>query len=178
LFEGAGGTAVHLWADGLTVVVAPISAKSGAPAAALRRAPKHLGTIGDVRAIGEPIGTRRIGLGRFRYETTAQPSTFIVRVAGIDGPVLLRHSLDTGAAFGEQHPEGWVWITDLRRLIWTSPRSLLYVRRIRTLPNNRGYAVIARLPFRFFGRVLGRAFGAQRFVSTPEQALNFAADQL
>ena len=131
-----------------------------------------------MRAIGERIGTKRIGLGRFRYETTAQPSTFIVRAAGIDGPMLLRHSLDTGKAFGEQHPEGWVWITDLRRLIWTSPRSFLYVRRIRGLPNNRGYAVIARLPFRLFGRVFGRVFGAQRFVSTPEQALTFAAEQL
>ncbi|HWW52277.1 MAG TPA: hypothetical protein VNY84_00800 [Acidimicrobiales bacterium] len=140
--------------------------------------PQRVGTMGDVRAIGEPIGTKRIGLGRFRYETTAQPSTFIVRVAGIDGPRLLRHSLDTGEAFGEQHPEGWVWITDLRRLIWTSPRSLRYVRRIRRLPNNRGYAVIARLSFRLFGRVFGRVFGAQRFVSTPEQALTFAAEQL
>lgn len=136
------------------------------------------GRSGDdrgVRAIGETLGTRRIGLGRFRYETTADPTTFIVRVAGIDGPLLLRHSLDTAEAFGEQHPEGWVWITDLRRLIWTSPRSFLYVRRIRKLPNNRGYVVIARLPFRLFGRLFGRAFGAERFVATPEQALAFAA---
>jgi hypothetical protein len=130
-----------------------------------------------VRAIGTPVGTKRIGLGRFRYETTAQPSTFIVRVAGIDGPMLLRHSLDTAEAFGKAHPEGWVWITDLRRLIWTSPRSLLYVRRIRSLPNNRGYVVIARLPFRIFGQVFGRVFGAQRFVATQEQAVAFAAEQ-
>jgi len=92
--------------------------------------------------------------------------------------MLLRHSLDTGEAFGEQHPEGWVWITDLRGLIWTSPRGFLHVRRIRKLPNNRGYAVIAHLPFRLFGRVFGRFFGAQRFVSNPEQALTFAAEQL
>ena len=129
-----------------------------------------------MRAIGEAIGGKRIGLGRFRYETTAVPRTFIVRVAGIDGPKLLRHSLDAAEAFGEQHPDGWVWITDLRGLIWTSPRSFLYVRRIRKLPNNRGYAVIARLPFRVFGRLFGRAFGAQRFVATPEQALAFAAE--
>jgi hypothetical protein len=131
-----------------------------------------------VSAIGERIGKKRIGLGRFRYETTAEPVTFIVRVAGIDGPKLLRHSLDAGAAFGDQHPEGWVWITDLRGLIWTSPRSVRYVRRIRKLPNNRGYAVIARLPFRLLGRIFGRVFGAQRFVATPDQALAFAAERL
>jgi hypothetical protein len=132
----------------------------------------------EVRAIGELIGTKRIGLGRFRYETTAEPPTFIVRVAGLDGPMLLRHSLDTAQAFGEQHPEGWVWITDIRWLIWTSPRSFFYVRRIRRLPNNRGYAVIARLPFRIVGRLLGWAFGAQQFVATPEQALAFAAEHV
>ena len=131
-----------------------------------------------VRAIGDLIGTRRIGLGRFRYETTAEPPTFIVRVAGVDGPRLLRHSLDTAAAFGEQHPDGWVWITDVRWLIWTSPRSFFYVRRIRRLPNNQGYAVIARLPFRIFGRLFGRAFGAQRFVATPDQALAFATERV
>lgn len=131
-----------------------------------------------MRRIGEPIGKRRIGLGRFRYETTASPRTFIVRVSGIDGPLLLKDALAAARTFGEENPEGWVWITDLRRLIWTSPRSLRYVRRIRKLPGNRGYAVIARQPFRFFGRVAGRAFGAQRFVATPDQALEFAASQL
>ena len=131
-----------------------------------------------MRTIGEPIGSKRIGLGRFRYETTEEPSTFIVRVAGIDGPKLLRHSLGAAEAFAEEHPEGWVWITDLRRLLWTSPRSFLYVRRIRKLPNNQGYAVIARLPFRAFGKIFGRAFGAQRFVKTPEQALAFAASKV
>jgi hypothetical protein len=127
------------------------------------------------REIGEHLGGARIGLGRFRYETTAQPRTFVVRVTGIDGPMLLKDALATAETFGAEHPDGWVWITDLRGLIWTSPRSFLYVRRIRKLPNNRGYAVIARLPFRLVGRVLGRAFGAERFVATPEQALAFAA---
>jgi hypothetical protein len=130
-----------------------------------------------VRSIGDKIGTRRIGLGRFRYETTERPTTFIVRVRGIDGPMLLRHSLAEGELFGAEHPEGWVWITDLRGLIWTSPRSFRYVRRIRSLPNNRGYAVVARLPFRLFGKVFGRAFGAERFVKTPTEALAFASER-
>ncbi|MGH9086118.1 MAG: hypothetical protein ACRDYW_11750 [Acidimicrobiales bacterium] len=81
-------------------------------------------------------------------------------------------------AFGEAHPQGWVWITDLRRLIWTSPRSFLHVRRIRRLPGNRGYVVVARQPFRLFGAIAGRAFGAERFVARPEQALEFAASRL
>jgi hypothetical protein len=130
-----------------------------------------------MRPIGVILGQRRIGLGRFRYETTAAPRTFIVRVSGIDGPMLLKDSLRRAEAFGEDHPEGWVWITDLRRLIWTSPRSFFYVRRIRKLPGNRGYVVIARLPFRLLGRIGGRLFGAQRFVATPDQALEFAAAQ-
>jgi hypothetical protein len=130
------------------------------------------------RQIGEPLGSRRIGLGRFRYETTSAPRTFVVRVSGIDGPMLLKDSLAVATTFGEQHPEGWVWITDLRGLIWTSPRSFLYVRRIRRLPGNQGYAVIARLPFRLLGKVGGRLFGAERFVSSPERALEFAATKL
>jgi hypothetical protein len=132
----------------------------------------------EMQTIGEPLGSKRIGLGRFGYETTAAPCTFIVRVSGIDGPMLLKHSLAEAERFGEAHPEGWVWITDLRRLIWTSPRSFLYVRRIRKLPGNRGYAVIARQPFRLLGNIGGRLFGAQRFVATPEQALEFAASKL
>jgi hypothetical protein len=131
-----------------------------------------------MQLIGEPLATRRIGLGRFRYEATSAPRTFIVRVSGIDGPMLLKDSLARAEAFGEAHPDGWVWITDLRRLIWTSPRSLLYVRRIRKLPGNRGYAVIARQPFRLLGAIAGRAFGAERFVATPDQALAFAASRL
>jgi hypothetical protein len=46
-----------------------------------------------MRRIGERIGKRRIGLGKFRYETTTSPRTFIVRVSGIDGPLLLKHAL-------------------------------------------------------------------------------------
>lgn len=130
-----------------------------------------------MQTIGDGLGSTRIGLGRFRYETTAQPRTFIVRVTGIDGPMLLKDALATAEAFGTEHSEGWVWITDLRGLIWTSPRSLRYVRRIRKLPNNRGYAVIARLPFRLLGRVFGRSFGAERFVATPDEALAFAAQR-
>jgi hypothetical protein len=132
----------------------------------------------DMRPIGEPLSTRRIGLGRFHYETTSAPRTFIVRVGGIDGRMLLKDSLAKAEAFGAAHPEGWVWITDLRRLIWTSPRSFLYVRRIRKLPGNRGYAVIARQPFRLLGAIAGRAFGAERFVATPDQALEFAVSRL
>lgn len=128
--------------------------------------------------IGESLGSRRIGLGRFRYESTADPCTFIVRVSGIDGPMLLKDAIGKAEVFGAQHPEGWVWITDLRGLIWTSPRSFLYVRRIRRLPGNRGYAVVARMPFRLFGKVGGRLFGAQRFVKTPDRALAFAARRL
>ena len=131
--------------------------------------------MGSTRPIGEVLGRTRIGLGRFDYETTPRPRTFIVRATGIDGPLLLKDALTAAEAFGADHPEGWVWITDLRRLIWTSPRSFLYVRRIRKLPNNRGYAVIARLPFRVLGNLLGGAIGAERFVATPEQALAFAA---
>lgn len=134
--------------------------------------------MGATTGIGEELGSRRIGLGRFRYETTARPRTFIVRVTGIDGPMLLKDALATAEAFGAEHPDGWVWITDLRGLIWTSPRSVLYVSRIRKLPNNRGYAVIARLPFRVLGRLLGRTFGAERFVATPAQALAFAAERV
>jgi hypothetical protein len=130
------------------------------------------------RQIGEPIGSRRIGLGRFRYETTAEPCTFIVRVRGIDGPMLLKDAIGKAEVFASHHPEGWVWITDLRGLLWTSPRSFLYVRRIRRLPGNRGYAVVARWPFRWFGKVGGRLFGAQRFVKTPAKALAFAASRL
>ena len=132
--------------------------------------------MSSLRGIGDVLGSTRIGLGLFQYETTAQPRTFVVRVTGIDGPLLLKDALARAEAFGAEHPDGWVWITDLRRLIWTSPRSFLYVRRIRQLPNNRGYAVIARLPFRLVGGVLGRAFGAQCFVATPDQALAFAAE--
>ena len=128
--------------------------------------------------VGEPIGSRRIGLGRFRYEATSAPCTFIVRVSGIDGPMLLKDSLTEAQGFGEAHPEGWVWITDLRRLLWTSPRSFLFVRRIRKLPGNRGYAVITRQPFRLLGSIFGRLIGAQRFVATPEEALAFAETRL
>ena len=134
--------------------------------------------MSEVEAVGEVIGSRRIGLGRFRYETTAAPCTFIVRVSGVDGPMLLKDSLAVAERFGEAHPEGWVWITDLRRLVWSSPRSFLYVRRIRKLPGNRGYAVIARQPFRLPGNGFGRLFGAQRFLATPEQALAFADSKL
>lgn len=132
----------------------------------------------EMRPIGDPLATRQIGLGRFHYETTSAPRTFIVRVSGIDGPMLLKDALAKAEVFGASHQEGWVWITDLRRLIWTSPRSFLYVRRIRKLPGNRGYAVIARQPFRLLGAIAGRAFGAERFVATPDQALEFAASRL
>jgi hypothetical protein len=134
--------------------------------------------MSEMEPVGEPIGARRIGLGRFRYETTADPCTFIVRVSGIDGPMLLKDSLVEAERFGEAHPEGWVWITDLRRLLWSSPRSFFYVRRIRRLPGNRGYAVVTRQPFRLLGSIFGRLFGAQRFVATPEEALAFAATKL
>ncbi len=124
--------------------------------------------------IGEPAGSTRTAAGRFRYETLEDPPAFIVRVAGADGPTLVKDSLVRAEEFGSSHPDGWCYITDLRRLVWSSPRNVRYIRRIRKLPNNRGYIVIAWLPVRLFLRPLRLIGGPHRIVRNPKRALQAA----
>ncbi len=128
--------------------------------------------------IGQLVGEAKRGLGRCQFETTSEPATFIVRVSGMDGPLLLKRALAEAEAFGADQTSGWVWITDARKLVWTSPRSPLLLKKVRNLPNNRGYAVIAGQPFRSIGKLMGHLYGAQRFVATPAEALQFAGEQL
>ncbi|MGH9137478.1 MAG: hypothetical protein ACRD0G_10585 [Acidimicrobiales bacterium] len=128
-----------------------------------------------MRSIGEVIGSQRRPLGRFQYETVEDPPAFIVRASGAVGPKLFKDSLARAEEFGAAHPEGWVYIADLRRELWPSPRNLRYLRRVRKLPNNRRYIAVAPLPFRVALRPLRLIGGPHKVVRSPKRALKAAA---
>jgi len=128
-----------------------------------------------MRSIGEVIGSKRRPLRRFTHETVDDPPALVVRAAGAVGPKLFKDSLARAEAFGAAHPEGWCYVADLRRELWPSPRNLRYVRRVRKLPNNRGYIVIAHLPARLALRPLRLIGGPHKVVRNPKQALKHAS---
>lgn len=131
----------------------------------------------DDTTIGDPVGSARRRLGRFDYESMEDPPAFIVRASGADGPALVQDSLVRAESFGLAHPAGWCYLTDTRRLWWGSPRNVRFIRRIRRLPNIRGYVVIARLPLSLLLMPLRLIGGPDAVVRTPERALQLAAER-
>ncbi|MGH9186496.1 MAG: hypothetical protein ACRD0U_11870 [Acidimicrobiales bacterium] len=121
------------------------------------------------------IGSKRRPLGRLRYETSEDPPAFVVRGAGAIGPALVRDDLARAQTFGAAHPAGWCYVADARWVVWPSPRIVRYVRRIRRLPNVRGYLLVARLPVRLAVRPLRLVGGPHKAFRSLDRALVDAA---
>jgi hypothetical protein len=128
-------------------------------------------------AIGDSIGSHRRAFGTFRYESVDHPPAFVVRASGWSSPKLFKGSLVEAETFGAAHPEGWWYVADLRHEVGSSPRNIRYVRRVRKLPHNRGYIVVARLPLRIALRPLRLLGGPDTFVRSVEAALEYAGSR-
>ena len=63
--------------------------------------------------------------------------------------------------------------TDARKLALTVLRSIRHLKKVRSLPNNKRSAAIARQPLIAIGKRTGHLYGAQTFMRTPDQALAF-----
>jgi hypothetical protein len=70
-------------------------------------------------------------------------NVLLVRARGYIGPSVLREELDKAASFGESHADGWWYVVDTTAVRLPNPVNPLLLRRIRSLPNIRGYVVIA-----------------------------------
>ncbi len=65
-----------------------------------------------------------------------------IAARGYIGPSLLRADLALAAEFGRSHPGGWIYVADIRRVRVVNPLNVLWLRRIRRLPNIRQYVVV------------------------------------
>ncbi len=84
-------------------------------------------------------------------EIVRENDILLVRPRGYIGRGLLRKDLLDATAFGRDHPSGWWYITDTTGVRFVNPINPVSLRKIKRLPNIRGYVIIAPLPFVRFG---------------------------
>ena len=118
------------------------------------------------------LATRR---GRMDISVVDGPPPVLRVVArGYVGPALIRQDLEHAAAFGRDHPEGWVYLVDPTDVV-PNPVNIVYLKAISRLPNVRGYLVVARRrPMRIMGRLLSRFGGPDRVFASEADALAYA----
>lgn len=86
--------------------------------------------------------TERTRLGRIVIETSDDPPLFIVTVSGYVGIQLVQRDLRIAEEYADGHPGGWVYIVDMSHGVLPSPLNVLHLRRLKTLPNIRGYLIV------------------------------------
>ena len=97
----------------------------------------------------------RTRTGRIQVEERDGDRMFLVIAAGHVGPTLVRFDLDRAATFGRRHPEGWWYVVDTTGVLVPNPLNVVYLRRIRRLPQLQGFVVVApRRALRLVARVL------------------------
>ena len=80
--------------------------------------------------------------GELRLLAREEPATFWVRASGGITPALLRKDLEIAAAFGRGHPNGWVYVADIRQVRWVHPGNVVQLLKIRSLPNLASWVVV------------------------------------
>lgn len=83
------------------------------------------------------------GSGELSIYVREQPAAFLVRASGTVGPALIRADLARARDFGRSHPEGWDYVADTTCVRFANPLNVIWLRRIRKLPNVSRYFVIA-----------------------------------
>lgn len=84
-------------------------------------------------------------------EIVRENDILLVRPRGYIGRGLLRKDLLDATAFGRDHPNGWWYVTDTTGVRLVNPINTVSLRKIKRLPNIRGYVVIAPSRFVRFG---------------------------
>jgi hypothetical protein len=94
--------------------------------------------------IGEsPIEVVRGRLGQIALYELRDPVGILALAQGVISLPMIRRDIERAAAFGRDHPQGWSYLADIRRVRFLDPRNLLALRRIRSLPGLFHYIVVA-----------------------------------
>lgn len=119
--------------------------------------------MGERREIRTRTGTVTIAV---------ENSLFLVRPQGYVGRAMLLRGLREATSFGLDQPGGWWHVTDTSGVRLANPVNPFLLRRIRRLPNIRGYVVVAPSKFVWIlMRVLGRRLiGADVVVRSEDEA--------
>ena len=88
----------------------------------------------------------RHGSGELRIYVREHPAAFLVRAIGTIGPSLIRADLKRAEDFGNAHPSGWDYVADTTSVRFAHPLNVLWLRRVRSLPNLSRYLVVAPSP--------------------------------
>ncbi len=84
-------------------------------------------------------------------EIVWEEDILLARPRGYIGRGLLKKDLLDATTFGRDHPNGWWYVTDTTRVRFVNPLNTVSLRKIKRLPNIRGYVVIAPSRFVRFG---------------------------
>ncbi len=119
----------------------------------------------------EPVERIRRRFGAL--ELYASDDVLLIVASGYVGPSLIAEELERAAAFGRSRPGGWRYVVDVSRVRFANPLNVFWLRRVRRLPNLRGYVVIASSPLaRALLGVATRLVGANAVVPSLLNALN------
>jgi len=101
------------------------------------------------------------------------PAIFWIVAEGFITPSLIREELPIVESFGRDHSEGWDYVVDTTRVWFIHPYNPVLLRKIRTLPNNRSYIIIAPFMVRLLGRLVTWLIRPTRIVRSVDEALSF-----
>ena len=116
--------------------------------------------------------------GSLSFATSNDPAVFWIEARGFITPSLIREELPIVESFGREHEEGWDYVVDTTRVRLIHPYNPLLLRKVRKLPNNRRYIIIAPLLIRFFGRAVSWLIRPTHIVGTLEEALAITENRL
>jgi hypothetical protein len=106
-----------------------------------------LRAMADVPPVDWPINDRPIDVVRGRHGSIQlyelrEPVAILAVARGIITLKMIRQDITRVAAFGRDHPEGWSYLVDIRRVRLLDPRNVIELRRIRVIAGIRHYVAV------------------------------------
>ena len=108
--------------------------------------------------------------GVARLSMLEVPPLFVVEASGQIGPAMMRAILAVAEPYGRNHPAGWDYLVDPRRVTLAHPLNLFWFYKIHRLPHLRRYIALTPTTriLRFLAHVAARLTWPDMLLATPE----------
>ncbi len=114
--------------------------------------------------------------GALRVGARGQPACLWSMPNGYMSPGLIHFELDCAREFALEHPEGWWFVVDIRRVRFINPINPFLLRRILRLPNILGYVSISPRWIRILAWLGRFIFRPTHLVKAEEEALSITRE--
>lgn len=80
--------------------------------------------------------------GSITFNRLDDPVAILVVARGAISYRMIRRDIDAAAAFAAEHPDGWCYLGDVRRVRFLNPWNIVALRRIGRLPGIRRRVIV------------------------------------